>query len=428
MMRIINTALFPTTTLFDQAQLDVKKHHAPDKIFDQYGESLQSRLKIAIITETWPPEINGVALSMRQLCKGLQGRGHQILLVRPQQHVSCQEFQADQECLVRAQSIPKYQDLKFGWPQFKKIKQAFEQFQPDVVHIVTEGPLGYAALSVARKKQLPVSSGFHSSFHDFSRFFKLGFLLNPIQRYLRWFHDCTDMTCVPSEFTQQNLRKMGLSCPIQIVGRGVDTLRFSPQHRSEKLRMSWGATADTRVVLYVGRVSPEKQVDVVLDGFKRLKVKSCDDSLLVIVGDGPDLARLKHLSQGHTVVFTGRLDGHELAQAYASADVFAFASQVETFGNVVIEAMASGLPVLAFDYACAQMHVRENESGWLTRLGNVEALMEQIAQLPQREVLQRMGLNARRQVMNSSWLEPICQMESALYQAIQHAKSRSSVQ
>ncbi|MEG2695710.1 MAG: glycosyltransferase, partial [Acinetobacter sp.] len=137
------------------------------------------RLKIAIVTETWPPEINGVALSLLQLCKGLQNQGHKILLIRPEQKHKCHDFSPNRECLVNGQSIPKYPDMKFGWPQYLKVSQAISSFAPDVVHIVTEGPLGFTALHAAKSRQIPVSSGFHSQFQEFSRFFDLAFLVRP---------------------------------------------------------------------------------------------------------------------------------------------------------------------------------------------------------------------------------------------------------
>ena len=137
----------------------------------QHNYSIQTLirppLKIAVVTDTWAPEINGVAHSLLQLCKGLQQQGNSIFLIRPEQSESCQDFRPDQECLVRAQSIPRYSGLQFGWPQLIKLSKALKKAQVDIVHIVTEGPLGFAMLQLARSLHIPVSSGFHSAFHDF---------------------------------------------------------------------------------------------------------------------------------------------------------------------------------------------------------------------------------------------------------------------
>lgn len=379
---------------------------------------VRPRLKIAIVTETWPPEINGVALSLLQLCQGLQKQGHKILLIRPEQKAKCQDFTPEQECLVMSQAIPKYPTLQFGWPQYLKVSKAFEKFVPDVVHIVTEGPLGLTAMQAAKAKAIPISSGFHSPFQDFSRFFDLAFLVKPIQKYLCWFHNNTQVTCVPSKDTQEGLRGFGITCPLVVVGRGVDTIRFSPKHRSENLRKQWDADENTRVMLYVGRLSPEKEVQVLIESYANLQNIQPHKTKLVIVGDGPDFARLKSLPAAKDVIFTGSLRGQDLAVAYASADVFVFASQVETFGNVVLEAMASGLPVIAYDYACAHQYLAHGVNGWLSPLGQINHFIQQIYQLPSVQQLREMGVQACHKVQQSGWQLPVQQLEQAFYQVV----------
>lgn len=381
---------------------------------DYLHDLVRPRLRIVIVTETWPPEINGVALSLLQLCKGLQQLGHKILLIRPDQQQRCTEFVPNKECLVKAQAIPKYPSLQFGWPQFLKVSQALADFNPNVVHIVTEGPLGLSALHAAKAKNIPVSSGFHSPFQDFSRFFDLAFLLKPIQRYLRWFHNSTQLTCVPSVDTERALRQFGVTCPLLVVGRGVDIQRFSPKHRSESLRQCWGADADTTVMLYVGRLSPEKEIEVIIETFHTLRLQQ-KKVQLVIVGEGPDLGRLKQIPGAEQAIFTGGLRGETLATAYASADVFVFASQVETFGNVVLEAMASGLAVVAYNYACAQQYVVQHQTGWLSTRGDRAGFTQTLTNLPNRRVLRQMGILAVQATQHAGWQHPVHQLEQALY-------------
>ena len=405
-----------------------KRKQQKDQSYErsELRDLVRPRLRIAIVTETWPPEINGVALSMMQLCQGLQRLGHKILLVRPVQKETCAEFHPEQECLVLSQPIPKYPSLQFGWPQYLKVTKAFEKFSPDVVHIVTEGPLGLTALQAAKAKKIAVSSGFHSPFQDFSRFFDLAFLVKPIQRYLTWFHNSTDVTCVPSQYTEQALRGFGVTCPLVVVGRGVDTVRFSPKHRSQRLRQQWGVDADTRVMLYVGRLSPEKEVDVLIKSFHALQVQQGVNIKFVIVGDGPDRIRLSKMTTSKDVIFMGSLGGHELAIAYASADVFTFASQADTFGNVVLEAIASGLPVIAYDYVCAHQHVKHNITGWLCSLGHTADLIQSICRLPALPQLRQMGLLASESVQHSSWQFPVQQLEQALYQVVKESPMTST--
>ena len=405
-----------------------KRKQQKDQSYErsELRDLVRPRLRIAIVTETWPPEINGVALSMMQLCQGLQRLGHKILLVRPIQKTICTEFNPEQECLVMSQPIPKYPSVQFGWPQYLKVSKAFEQFTPDVVHIVTEGPLGLTALQAAKSKKIAVSSGFHSAFQDFSRFFDLAFLVKPIQRYLTWFHNSTDVTCVPSQYTEQALRGFGVTCPLVVVGRGVDTVRFSPKHRSQRLRQQWGVDADTRVMLYVGRLSPEKEVDVLIKSFHALQVQQGVNIKFVIVGDGPDRIRLSKMTTSKDVIFMGSLGGHELATAYASADVFTFASQADTFGNVVLEAIASGLPVIAYDYVCAHQHVKHNITGWLSPLGHTTDLIQSICRLPALPQLRQIGLLASESVQHSSWQFPVQQLEQALYQVVKESPMTST--
>ncbi len=395
-----------------------KKDYLGNQYLDLLQDLVRPRLKIAIVTETWAPEINGVALSLLQLCKGLQKLGHKILLIRPEQKNKCSEFKPNKECLIKAQTIPKYPDMQFGWPQYLKVSQAISDFSPNVVHIVTEGPLGFTALHAARSKHIPVSSGFHSPFQEFSRFFDLAFLVKPIQKYLRWFHNNTQLTCVPSVDTERALRQFGVTCPLVVVGRGIDTQKFSPQYRSEHLRKLWGADTDTTVMLYVGRVSPEKEIGVLIDAYT-LQKKDQKKVKLVIVGDGPDRVYLEKKQGADQVIFMGSLSGKALSEAYASADVFVFASQVETFGNVVLEAMASGLPIIAYDYACAQLHVKQQVSGWLSPLGQVEQFMQTILDLPNNMTLHRMGQRAMQDVQDIGWKHPVQQLEQAFYQVAQ---------
>lgn len=214
---------------------------------------------------------------------------------------------------------------------------------------------------------------------------------------------------------------MGVSCPLKVIARGVDPQQFNPEKRSEQLRKSWGVTADTKVLLYVGRLSPEKEVDVLIESHARLYSNKESSPKLVIVGDGPDRLRLQKMVQNSNVIFTGNLSGEILATTYASADVFTFASQVETFGNVVLEAMASGLPVIAYDYACAHVYVEHGQTGWLSPLKDIDGLSRAIENLPENAVLRTMGLNARKRVQHAGWQQPVQQLEQALYQVVQES-------
>ena len=169
-------------------------------------------------------------------------------------------------------------------------------------------------------------------------------------------------------------------------------------------------------MLYVGRLSPEKEVDVLIKSFHALQAQQGCNIKFVIVGDGPDRVRLTKIANSKDIIFTGNLSGYDLAAAYASADVFTFASQADTFGNVVLEAIASGLAVVAYDYVCAHQHVKHGQTGWLTPLGNTTEFVELICNLPAITQLRAMGQLASESVQSNSWQYPVQQLEQALYQ------------
>ncbi len=382
-------------------------------------------LKIALVTETWVPEINGVAHSIYQLANGLKANGHSLILVRPEQQSITADSPAEHTMLVKGFAIPRYNTLQFGAPAYSRLKEFFKQHKPEVVHIVTEGPLGLAALFAARKLGIPVTSGFHSPFHEFSRYFGLGYLLTPIISYLRYFHNRTDITCVPSEKTVGQLHDMGIN-RLSVVSRGVNIQQFNPTHRSQPLRQSWGAGEQTTVLLYVGRLSPEKNIDLVIAAYRELQAEQSFRAVrLVLVGDGPERARLERL--GSDIIFAGMQTGETLSQYFASADVFVFASQVETFGNVVPEAMASGLPVLAFNDAAAGQLVNSGQSGWLCGLNDEWQFKQLAAGLPKQIELQVMGKRACMRVQQMGWQHAVAQFEQVLGKVIQQKQSSESL-
>jgi glycosyltransferase involved in cell wall biosynthesis len=272
--------------------------------------------------------------------------------------------------------------------------------RPDVVHIVTEGPLGWSALQAATHLKLPMVSDFRTNFHAYSRHYGVGWLRTPVMAYLRKFHNRTACTMVPTETLRAELTAAGFK-RLRVVARGVDTRLFDPSRRSEQLRASWGAGPDTMVALCVGRLAPEKNLGAVMEAVEAMRAVD-PRTRLVIVGDGPDKARL--MQRCPDAVFAGLRRGEDLGAHYASADVFLFPSMTETFGNVVPEAMASGLAVVAFDHAAAGQLVRHGENGLLAPLedstGFCNAARSLAGQLP---TARAMGLQARASMGRLDW-------------------------
>lgn len=320
-------------------------------------------MRIAVVTETYPPEVNGVSITAAHFIEGLRQLGHEIQLVRPKQHPEEQPA-ADarfEEVLTRGLPIPGYPSLKMGLPARRALTRLWSRDRPDVVHIVTEGPLGWSALRAAEALSLPVVSDFRTNFHAYSRHYGIGWLQRPVLAYLRMFHNRTLATLVPTEAMRATLQGDGFR-NVRVISRGVDTRQFSPSRRSMALRAQWGAGERDPVVLHLGRLAPEKNPALVGLTFDAIR-RQVPAARFVVVGDGPSRASL---AQQHPhAVFAGMRRGEELATHIASADIFVFPSLTETYGNVTVEAMASGLAVVAFDYGAAAQHIRHGTNGLL---------------------------------------------------------------
>lgn len=334
---------------------------APIQVDQLYPD--KPSLRIALVTETYPPDINGVANTISKVVGGLRARGHEVMLVRPRHHsdaLAANQYAMD-ELLVRGAAIPMYKQLKMGMPAQGALKKLWTARRPDIVHIATEGPLGWSASRMARKLKIPTSSDFRTNFHAYSQFYGFGWLKGAIVAYLRKFHNGTHCTMVPSAPLLAELSRIGFE-RLLIVPRGVDTDRFTPDKRSEELRASWGAGPETQVILSVGRLASEKNLDTVVRCYQTMLAQNLPVKL-IFVGDGPLRAHLEEICP--CAIFAGARMGEDLAKHYASADLFVFPSLTETFGNVTIEAMASGLAVVAYDHAAAGQLIHHGHNGML---------------------------------------------------------------
>lgn len=341
--------------------------------------SLNPLSRVCLVTETFYPEINGVANTLKFLVEGMLKQGIQVLIIRPKQHTrDAPAKQGDTQTLtVPGWPIPGYAKLKFGLPYRRRIQATMQAFDAQALYIATEGPLGLAALRAAKHLGLPVLSGFHTNFHQYFEHYHLAFLRGLVLRYLRAFHNATSSTLVPTRFLAATLENQGFK-NVQVMARGVDANLFSPEKRCRHLRAEWGVEAQDPVLIYVGRIASEKNIELALksaDAFKQLNAAS----RFVIVGDGPLKASL---TEAHPdCLFVGEKSGEELARYYASADIFLFPSLTDTYGNVVLEAMASGLQVVAFNYAAAGSLIHSTENGWLASWQDETDFIKQCQQI-----------------------------------------------
>jgi glycosyltransferase involved in cell wall biosynthesis len=328
-------------------------------------------MRIAMVTETFPPEINGVALTVAGLAQGLREAGHTVQVVRPRQ--ADDDVDTDEngpDVLVRGARLPKYPGLQFGLPTARRLRKLWKDERPDAIYAATEGPLGYSALRAARALGIPAATGFHTRFDDFARHYGFGFLTPIVFAYLRRFHRQGAATLVPTielrDFLIEN--KFG---DVVLLRRAVDNALFSPAHRDDALRAQWGLKPGQLAVVYVGRIAPEKNLPLAVRTFREVQ-KIRHDARYVWVGDGPSRAALA--AENPDFIFAGIQRDANLARHFASADLFVFPSLTETFGNVTLEALASGLPTVAFDYGAAREHLNP-DCGRRVPFGNEDAFV-----------------------------------------------------
>ncbi len=364
----------------------------------------QRHFRVAVVTETYPPEVNGVARSIACVVKGLQARDHAVQLLRPRQAGSDGHDghgpQGD-EVLMRGLPVPRYPHLRMGVVSKRTLMQLWAPRRPDVVHIATEGPMGWSALQAARQLKLPVVSEFRTNFHAYAQHYGIGWLRRPLLAYLRKFHNRCHSTMVPNATLAGELMAQGFR-HVNVIARGVDTQLFDPSRRSEALREQWGAAPQDPVLLHVGRLAAEKNLQLLVELWPAVR-RHHPRARLVLVGDGPARAELEQQLPG--AIFAGMRHGDDLAAHYASGDLFVFPSVTETYGNVTPEALASGLPVLAYHYAAAALLVRSGVNGATVPMGTPATAFADRALdlLSDRQRLAAMRVAAREGAESMGW-------------------------
>lgn len=354
------------------------------------------------MTETFAPEVNGVANTLSHLVNGMLNQGIEVLVIRPKQDQQDLDSRNEQLSTVTLSGlpIPGYDQLKFGLPNKKKLAQSLLDFRPQAIYIATEGPMGYTANRVAKQLNIPVLSGFHTNFHQYIEHYHLGWLEKLAYRYLRHFHNHTSGTLVPTNKQKAELEGHGFE-RVQVLSRGVDSTTFSPSKRCQQLRQQWGLKEDDIALIYVGRIASEKNINLALSAYQELK-ESEPRLKFILVGDGPLLNTIRH--KHRDIICCGMQTGNDLARHYASGDIFLFPSKTDTFGNVVTEAMASGLAVVSFDYAAAGEHIRHEHNGMVCDLDKDQHYCDQIATLLDRpHLLKHIKQNAHNHALSISW-------------------------
>jgi glycosyltransferase involved in cell wall biosynthesis len=314
------------------------------------------RQRVAVFTETFLPRVDGIVNTLKWSLQGLVEAGWEPMVIAPAGNTQSMPGVR----VVGAPSVvfPLYSEVRLAFPT-SDVWRTLDAFQPDVVHLAGPVTNGFGGMRYALARNLPMVSSYHTALPEYARLYGLGWIEEWAWSMLRTVHNSTAVTLCPSRKTIGDLAARGFE-RLELWARGVDADLFTPERRSPAMRARLGAGENDVLAVYVGRLAREKKLERFAFALRRMSgVRAA------LVGDGPHRAELERVFEGLPVTFAGKLSGEELAAAYASADVFAFPSDTDTFGNVVLEAMACGLPVLASSCGGQVDLVRDGENGML---------------------------------------------------------------
>ena len=358
-------------------------------------------MRVVLFTDTVVPDVNGVARTLARLVEHAQSRGVEVGVVSPRVHGPPLPGAAFHHRLPGI-PVPIYPELTLARPLDFRGRRMLTRFQPDVVHVATESVLGISGARFARRGHVPLVTSFHTDFASYLRGYRMAPLRSLVWRHLRALHGKAALTYCPSSSTLEMLRAQGFHERLRIWSRGVDSAHFHPGRRSDAVRERLAPRARS-ILLYVGRLATEKRLDVLLNAFARVREAHGPGVALVLVGEGP-LGEEIRRARPPGVHCVGYLRGDDLADAYAAADGFAFPSDTETFGNVVLEAMSSGVPVVAVRAGGVTETVREGVTGLLAPPGDAQAFAGALlALLRAPELGHRLGEGGRREAESRSW-------------------------
>ncbi|GER87292.1 glycosyl transferase family 1 [Dictyobacter vulcani] len=384
-------------------------------------------MRVAIITENFLPKLDGVTRTVSRLLEHLDTNGHQALLLGPE--CGMDEYAGAEVIGTAGLPFPFYPELKFNFfrPLFMR---RLAEFRPDIIHVVDPVILGATGLAAARVLNIPIISSYHTNLAAYCGHFGFSLLTKPMWLYNRFVHNQCALTFCPSASTATMLAKQGFE-HLRLWPRGVERTLFHSGRRSQEVRNAWlrerEIPEDKTILLYVGRVSWEKNLRLLIQAYSQMDHSRCH---LVIVGQGPAYNEIQQDLEQVPVTFTGYLSGEELAMAYASADVFAFPSYTETFGQVVLEAMSSGLPVVGVRSEGVCDLVQHQKTGLLLDADNLQEneqiagyrayLTQLVLNTPERV---SMGQLAESQAAERSWHEAM----ECIVQGYRDIVSRSQV-
>lgn len=373
-------------------------------------------MKIAIITETFLPSTDGIVTRLCASISWLIQNGHEVMIIAPDLGVT--EFEGAKVEPIPARSFFLYKAKKWAYPS-RLVRRYLDKFNPEIVHVVNPSLLGVSGVYYSKKNKLPLLCSYHTHLPKYADYYNVSFIKPILWGYLRMLHNrahqnlCTSQS-VMEELTDQRFMN------VKLWERGVDTQKFHPRNKNDQMRKRLtGGQTDKTLLLFVGRLAAEKNIERIKDVLDR-----SPDVCLALVGDGPFRKDLEKHFEGTHTVFTGFLHGEELAQAYASSDVFVFPSTTETLGLVLLEAMASELPVVAADSPPTREQVTDGESGMLFHPDQPEHFVQQVLKLLNKEKREKIAKHAILASRNMGWEKTAQQLFNYYQQTVELAGSQ----
>ncbi|WP_175987576.1 glycosyltransferase family 1 protein [Bacillus sp. Marseille-Q1617] len=351
-------------------------------------------MRIALFSDTYHPQVNGVAKTLKRLTDYFEKRGIEYKVFVPE----TEEGKGQYPNVHSFTSFPFlfYPECRTAIANPHAIERQLKEFSPDLIHVTTPLTMGLIGVRCAKKMNIPLVASYHTHFDFYLDYYRMTWLSPLLWKYMKWFHSTARRIFVPSIDTKKHLESKGFQ-HLSIWSRGVDCETFSPSKRTKELNEKF-------TLLYVGRLAPEKDLETLTKIIKFLPFAVKNAVQWVIVGDGPLKKEMERELKAEDVTFTGYLNGEALAEVYASSDLFVFPSASETFGNVVLEAFASGLPAVVADKGGVTAIVEDGKDGWIAKAHQYESFLEAIEVITGNGELHKfMSRQARWKAEQLSW-------------------------
>lgn len=356
-------------------------------------------MKIAIFTDTFYPDINGVARTLKRFSNYLDAQHISFKIFAPD--LESGEYVSSHVHRFKSLSFFLYPECRLAFPNLLHIKAELQKFEPDLIHVATPFNIGLCGVYFAKKLNIPLVGSYHTDFDHYLHYYDLQFLSKILWKYMNWFHRSCEKLFVPSNETLEQLKQHGFT-NLEIWPRGVECQVFHPFYDKKAVRKQY-AVSKKYLLTYVGRLAPEKDVRTLLAVAKSLPPELNENIHWLVIGGGPLREELEKEAPIN-MRFTGYLKEDQLAEVYSASDLFVFPSPTETFGNVVLEALASGTPVIGANAGGVKNIIKPGINGYLCKPGHIQEFAEVIVKLLSNDGLRKqMGWEGRNYALTQKW-------------------------